>query len=31
MDDENAALRASLARAEASNRAKDEFFAVLSH
>jgi CheY-like chemotaxis protein len=31
MDDENAALRESLARAEASNRAKDEFFAVLSH
>jgi len=31
MDDENAALRESLARAEAANRAKDEFFAVLSH
>jgi CheY-like chemotaxis protein len=31
MDDEKAALRERLARAEASNRAKDEFFAVLSH
>ena len=31
MDDDKAALRESLARAEASNRAKDEFFAVLSH
>src|SRR4026209_1277408 len=31
MDDENATLRERLARTEASNRAKDEFFAVLSH
>src|SRR6478736_6744093 len=31
MDEENAALRERLARAEASNLAKDEFFAVLSH
>jgi signal transduction histidine kinase len=31
MNDENDALRERLARAEASNRAKDEFFAVLSH
>jgi CheY-like chemotaxis protein len=31
MDDENATLRERLARTEASNLAKDEFFAVLSH
>jgi CheY-like chemotaxis protein len=31
MDAEKAALRESLASAEASNRAKDDFFAVLSH